>query len=449
MYQEFLKYMNGIKELTEDDYNYLYKLYGKKLDEYFGMFVSDMFAQRNFEMVDKIEYYLRTRKIENFEIGDFDRRDPILDAYFCDIRKYPLLSLYQEKVLANKLEYLRDKLKEINFNDEKADIMLKKYNYDKIVKRDLYSRKSQLKFVKSCESINEDEKNTFDNFVNYLDIRELLVNSNLRLVVYIAHKYAMNDNLLDLIQVGNNGLIDAVENYRNDKNAKFSTYAYYWVFQRIIRYLHKNIGQISLPHGKAEMYLAVRKYLVSLEEEPSHDQIIDFIYNRIYDKLHKDGISDNIIKDKAIELYNCLEQYHINNNIKSINEAISNDDPDEEYCIQNTIADTVNVEETAIEYEIKDLFNQTFKGIDKKTVCILLMRNGIKISDYLSIEDLSQIFKDLDISKINYIYNSSYVYTLEEIGKYLGITRERVRQIESKAKKRVRMKGKRIFKGYL
>ena len=137
MYQEFLKYMNGIKELTEDDYNYLYKLYGKKLDEYFEMFVSDMFAQRNFEMVDKIEYYLRTRKIENFEIGDFDRRDPILDAYFCDIRKYPLLSLYQEKVLANKLEYLRDKLKEINFNDEKADIMLKKYNYDKIVKRDL------------------------------------------------------------------------------------------------------------------------------------------------------------------------------------------------------------------------------------------------------------------------------------------------------------------------
>ena len=254
MYKQFLEYVNKIDEFNEESYNYLFKLYGNKLDEFLDRFVTEMLEKKNFNMIDKIEYYLKNRKIESFDATNFNGKDPNLDIYFNDIAKYPVLSSYEEKVLSNKIVYLREKLKENNFDEQSIKEILNKYNYNKEIKKDLRSRKKQLKFINDIES-DFKEKKLFNDYVNYLELRDILINSNLRLVVYIAHKYSMNDNISDLIQVGNSGLIQAIDSYKTDKGAKFATYAYYWIFQKIVRYLHINMGQISLPHSKASLYI--------------------------------------------------------------------------------------------------------------------------------------------------------------------------------------------------
>ena len=450
MYKQFLEYVNKIDEFNEESYNYLFKLYGNKLDEFLDRFVTEMLEKKNFNMIDKIEYYLKNRKIESFDATNFNGKDPNLDIYFNDIAKYPVLSSYEEKVLSNKIVYLREKLKENNFDEQSIKEILNKYNYNKEIKRDLKSRKKQLEFINNIES-NIKEKKLFNDYVNYLELRDILINSNLRLVVYIAHKYSMNDNISDLIQVGNSGLIQAIDSYKTDKGAKFATYAYYWIFQKIVRYLHINMGQISLPHSKASLYISLKRYISSKAEDVTEEELIKFIYEKIYNKFKKTGNSDEDIYLKAVEEYKCLEQYHVNNNTKSIDQSLREDE-DDEYTLQSIIPDSVNVEAEATSYEIKDMLKETFKGMDKKMVCILLMRNGLNLKDYLTFDELKSVFFILYTETLNRIYNNVEIrdyYTLEEIGDYLGLTRERVRQIESIAKKRVKNRGKRRFAEYI
>ena len=447
MYQEFFKYMLNIDELNEDNYEYLTQLYGKsKLEEFFDKFVNEMIVSKKFDMIDKIEYYIKNRKLERFNTLNINKVDPNLSIYFNDIKKYPLLSSYEERILSNKLVYLKDKLKSISFDEKMFDEILRKYNYNKVIKRDLNSRKKQLKFINSLNSC--DEKSILDDYVNYLEIREILINSNLRFVVYLAYRYSMNNDLTDLIQVGNSGLIVAVDHYETDKNTKFITYAYYWIVQKIIRYLHKNIGEITLPYSKSALYLSLKKFVFSSDVQLTDDEKIDFVYKKIYNKLHNKGNTDLEIYNKAKEIYNSLQQYHVNNNIKYIQEAVYNEE-ESNFEVGDVIQDSVCVEDEAISYELQTLFKQSFNGLDKRLICIILMRNGAKIKSYLSIEDLKDVFQYLDDDVINTIYNSNNCYTLEEIGGYLNLTRERVRQLEEKAKQRLKMKGKRIFEDYI
>lgn len=104
--------------------------------------------------------------------------------------------------------------------------------------------------------------------------RQRLVNANLRLVVSVAEKYAKDEQLLlDLIQEGNVGLMMAVDKFSSSFNVHFSTYAYPWITQYILRYIQSKLPAISLPSRKEEEVRRLKKsrsYLqMMLGREPS------------------------------------------------------------------------------------------------------------------------------------------------------------------------------------
>ena len=110
------------------------------------------------------------------------------------------------------------------------------------------------------------------------DAKMELVQSNLRLVVSIAKKLNVSKvNMMDLIQEGNLGLITAASKYHYSFKTRFSTYAYSWIMQYMLRYLHNRCSPISLPHRKDEILrhiLAAQQYLFQQTgHEPSNEEL--------------------------------------------------------------------------------------------------------------------------------------------------------------------------------
>ena len=92
-----------------------------------------------------------------------------------------------------------------------------------------------------------------------------LVNSNLRLVISIARKFlcTSKNSIMDLIQEGNLGLMAAASKYHYSFNTRFSTYAYSWILQYMLRYVYNKTSMIALPHRKEEL---LRKIVAAKNE---------------------------------------------------------------------------------------------------------------------------------------------------------------------------------------
>ncbi|NWF97537.1 MAG: sigma-70 family RNA polymerase sigma factor [Nitrospirae bacterium] len=242
------------------------------------------------------------------------------------------------------------------------------------------------KFKEKYEKIIEIQK-FIDNAKNEFVIR------NLRLVVNIAKQYVGRGlPLLDLIQEGNMGLMKAVERFDYRKGFKFSTYAVWWIRQAILRALIEQTRTVRLPVHVIETYNKLnqseKEIINSLGRKPDTAEIAD-----------NTGVS----LEKVENIYNALQD------TISINEPIGDDKTSlEEYiCDTNNLSPYESTEQKKMsEYLLKILHTLT-----PKEEIVIKMRFGIGCD------------KD---------------YTLEEIGKHLSITRERVRQIEEKAIKKLR-----------
>ena len=222
--------------------------------------------------------------------------------------------------------------------------------------------------------------------------REKLINSNLRLVVNIAKNYKNSHlSIADLVSEGNLGLITAVDKYNPDLGYRFSTCATPWIKQAISKAITDKGRNIRIP---AHIYQLLSKYRHALAElevdghKPTDEEIAR--------KL-------NVETDKVKELKGWLY------------DTISLETPlgaDSEETVGDMIADSHT--ETPYEYTEKQMtHNKILKVLDQfkpRTQSIIKLRYGIAADG------------DPDM------YN--YEHTLEEIGEILGITRERVRQIE-------------------
>jgi len=267
--------------------------------------------------------------------------------------------------------------------------IIKSYFYE-IGKFNLLTREDEVELFGILDSSEPDSQ-------EYADARETLINSNLRLVVYVAKKY-INPKIdfMDLIQEGNLGLIKAIEKFDISKGFRFSTYATYWIKQAISRAITNQSRTIRIPAYMIEKMNKLNK--LTKEYEGKTGREIDL---KTLSKLSGFSISE-------IEYINSLKAQ----NPTSLETPIGEDD--------STFGDFVEDtrEETPTEF-----VNRT---------------NKRELIEQIMAENLTE--RENTIMRLRYGFNENqYAMTLEEIGEIVGLSRERVRQIEAICLKKLKL----------
>jgi len=267
-------------------------------------------------------------------------------------------------------------------------------------------RTLEAEFEEPIDNINQMASEIFHGRIMMKNAKDRLIRANLRLVVSIAKKYTNRGlHFFDLVQEGNIGLIKAVEKFEYQKGFKFSTYATWWIRQAITRSISDQARTIRVPVHMIEQINKVvresRQLLQTLGREPTDEEIAE--------KLGWTAIRVKSVKNVA-------------------REPISLETPigEEEDSLLGDFIEDKDVENPA---------NQTaFKVLQEQLGGVLSTLPA----------------REQEVLKMRFGLDDGYSLTLEEVGLYFNVTRERIRQIEAKALRRLRHpKRSRRLKDYL
>ena len=294
-----------------------------------------------------------------------DDEDDPLALYLKQIKKIPLLTPDEEKKCYIEIRYHRDML----------DNLVRDLNNGKIDASEYEREKAKLE-------------------ANLVEVKNRIITANLRLVVSIAKKYQHRGlSLIDLIDEGNIGLIEAIDRFDYTRGFKFSTYSTWWIRQSIIKAIANKGRLIRVPihmlNTIKKCYYVTKQLTQKFGREPTAAEISEQL-----------GVSE----DKVLKILHIAQE-------------------------PSSLEVPVNPESSS---ELGDLIIDTESSGHEDTVFFLALQELIKqVLNKLST-------REKKIIELRFGLDGEGPYTLEETGRIIGITRERVRQIQNSALKKLK-----------
>lgn len=438
-YEEFKEQIEKTELSSEDFYKSMISQEPVSVinDFYKAYIKEEVSEEEEAEKYTRVEFFLE-QSSDNQTRKDY-YNDDALTQYMNYVGSIKKISNEERMKLLKDICKLRKRLETKGINNETITNDLKKYGVE-IQYFTIPELDKKAKELLSKENVTKKVLSDLDLFIKYESAVQKFMEYNLKLVVKIAKMTSFRKSIgslevNDIVQEGNIGLRRAIQDFDPERNCQFSTYAYAWIRQAIERAIDDKSKTIRIPVHMHELFRQVarkeRELVNKLGRNPSDEELAEAL-------------------DITIAKLNEIRKF--NEDVVSLDTPVKNDD-DADATLGDFIADhNIDVEKNIDDFSDKEQVNQIFakRYLTLKERLIIVLRFGLDFEQFVEYKELwvllNDLYSDEFIKKLyNKLCNSSEALTLDQCGQIFQITRERIRQIEAKAlrKLRIRETGKR------